>query len=308
PGAAGTAAEQARALVAGLRRGDGEDHVGVRGGERYVARLARGDAPAGAAGAHGDVERAAAAQETPAVALEASPDGVLEALAWRPARRRAPGPGEVEIRVSASGLNFRDVMNALGMRADPEPLGSECSGRIVAVGPGVTGFEPGDDVVAIAPGGFASFAVARAALTARRPASLDPAAAAGVPIAYLTAHYALNHVARIAAGERILIHAAAGGVGLAAVRLAQRAGAEVFATAGSPERRGLLRRLGVVHVMDSRTLDFAGQVLEATGGRGVDVVLSSLAGEFIPRSVEALAEDGRFLEIGKRGIWTAEQV
>src|SRR5690606_20734707 len=204
--------------------------------------------------------------------------------------------------------NFRDVMNALGMRADPEPLGSECSGRIVAVGPGVTGFEPGDDVVAIAPGGFASFAVARAALTARRPAALDPAAAAGVPIAYLTAHYALNHVARLAAGERVLIHAAAGGVGMAAVQLALRAGAEVFATAGSPEKREFLRRLGVAHVMDSRTLDFAEQVLEATGGRGVDVVLNSLAGEFIPRSLAALAEEGRFLEIGKRGIWTAEQV
>src|SRR5690606_495798 len=245
---AATAVEQARTLVAELRRGDGEDHVGVRGGERYVARLARGDAQSEAA-ASGGVVQAAAAPEPATVALEASPDGVLEALAWRPARRRAPGPGEVEIRVSASGLNFRDVMNALGMRADPEPLGSECSGRIVAVGPGVTGFAPGDDVVAVASGGFASFAVARAALTARRPAALDSTTAAGVPIAYLTAHYALNHVARIAAGERVLIHAAAGGVGLAAVRLAQRAGAEVFATAGSPEKREFLRRLGVAHVM-----------------------------------------------------------
>src|SRR5690606_11911493 len=112
---AGTAAEQARALVAELRRGDGEDHVGVRGGERYVARLVRSDAPAEAAGSGGIEEPTAAAPEPTAVSLEASPDGVLEALAWRPARRCAPGPGEVEIRVSASGLNFRDVMNALGM-------------------------------------------------------------------------------------------------------------------------------------------------------------------------------------------------
>src|SRR5690606_22728155 len=124
----------------------------------------------------------------------------------------------------------------------------------------------------------------------------------------LTTYHALYELAGLREGERVLIHAAAGGVGMAAVQLALRAGAEVFATAGSPEKREFLRRLGVAHVMDSRTLDFAEQVLEATGGRGVDVVLNSLAGEFIPRSLAALAEEGRFLEIGKRGIWTAEQV
>src|SRR5262249_7371908 len=107
--------------------------------------------------------------------------------------------------------------------------------------------------------------------------------------------------------ERVLIHAAAGGVGLAAVQLAQRAGAEIFATAGSPAKRAYLASLGVEHVMDSRTLDFADEVLERTDGRGVDVVLDSLSGGFMPRSRRTLAPGGRYLEIGRTGIWTPAQ-
>jgi NADPH:quinone reductase-like Zn-dependent oxidoreductase/acyl carrier protein len=127
--------------------------------------------------------------------------------------------------------------------------------------------------------------------------------AATIPIVFLTAHYALNHLGRMQAGERVLIHAAAGGVGMAALQLAQRAGAEVFATAGSPEKRALLESLGVRHVMDSRSLDFAGEVLRRTGGEGVDLVLNSLAGEAIPKSLSVLRPYGRFLEIGKRDIY-----
>jgi len=294
--------EQARHLVAELLYADGEDQVGVRGGERYVARLVRKkvDAALRAAG-RPDPEALAP------VALEQPSDGVLEGLTWRPMTRRAPGPGEVEIRVYATGLNFRDVMNALRMRTDPEPLGGECAGRVVAVGEGVRHVAVGDEVVALTSGGFATYVIARAELTARIPAGLSHAEAAGVVIAYLTAYHALHELAGLKAGEKVLIHAAAGGVGLAAVHLARRAGAEIFATAGSPEKREYLRGLGVRHVMDSRTLDFAGQVLKATGGRGVDVVLNSLAGEFIPKSVAVLAEGGRFLEIGKRGILTPEE-
>ncbi len=132
--------------------------------------------------------------------------------------------------------------------------------------------------------------------------------AAGIPVAFLTASYGLDRLARLSAGQSILIHAAAGGLGMAAVQLAKCAGAEVFATAGSPEKRDFLRQLGVRHVFDSRSLTFREEVLEATQGRGVDVVLNSLAGDFIRASFDVTAENGCFLEVGKRGIWSTEEV
>src|SRR6185369_15044825 len=132
--------------------------------------------------------------------------------------------------------------------------------------------------------------------------------AATIPIPFLTAEYALNRLARMKAGDRVLIHAATGGVGLAALQIAQRAGAEIFATAGSPEKRQYLQSLGVEHVMNSRTLDFADEIRTRTNGEGIDIVLNSLAGEFIPRSLSTLRAGGRFLEIGKAGIWTDEQM
>ncbi|HXA15307.1 MAG TPA: type I polyketide synthase, partial [Opitutaceae bacterium] len=125
---------------------------------------------------------------------------------------------------------------------------------------------------------------------------------ATITVAFVTAGYALNHLARLAPGERVLIHAASGGVGLAAVQLAQQAGAEIFATAGSPRKRAYLRSLGIRHIMDSRSLDFAGEIRKITGGEGVDVVLNSLAGDFIRTSLSLLRQGGRFLEIGKTGI------
>src|SRR5207302_9094177 len=127
--------------------------------------------------------------------------------------------------------------------------------------------------------------------------------AAAIPVTFLTAHYAVNHLARMGEGERVLIHAAAGGVGLSAVQLAQRAGAEIFATAGSPEKRAFLQYIGVKHVMDSRSLAFAEEVMQRTGGKGVDIVLNSLPGEYIPKSLSILAPHGRFLEIGKMDIY-----
>ena len=292
--------EQAATLLAELLDPDAEDRIALRGRTRYAARLVRCRATPAAASAP-------AVEPRRSVRLAASPDGVLEHLAWIPAERRPPSRGEVEIRVHATGLNFRDVMNALAMREDPDPLGGECSGRVVAVGEGVREVAVGDEVVAVATGGFGTHATVRADLVLPMPRSLGFVEAAGVPLAFLTASYCLHQVARLAAGESVLVHAAAGGVGLAAVRLARLAGAEVFATAGSPEKREFLRSQGVRHVFDSRSLAFADEVLAATEGRGVDVVLNSLAGEFIPRSLAALAERGRFLEIGKRGVWTSEQ-
>jgi NADPH:quinone reductase-like Zn-dependent oxidoreductase/NAD(P)-dependent dehydrogenase (short-subunit alcohol dehydrogenase family) len=283
------------ALLDEVLAGDGEDEVAHRAGARHGARLARCEVPA-PVGDRGPVR------------LVATGSGSLDGLELRPAERRPPGPGEVEIAVRATALNFRDVLTVLDLYpGELPPLGGECAGAVVAVGPGVEGLAVGDPVAAIAPGAFASFVTARAELAVRKPERLTLAEAATVPAAFVTASYALERVAGLRPGDRVLVHAAAGGVGLAAVQLARRLGAEVLATAGSPEKRAFLVRLGIEHVMSSRTPDFAGQVLAATGGRGADVVLNSLSGELLEASVGALAADGRFVELGKRGIWEPER-
>ena len=187
-------------------------------------------------------------------------------------------------------------------------LGVECAGKIVSLGEGVEQFHIGDEVVAIAPYSFGSFVTTAAAYTVAKPAPLSFEQAAAIPIAFVTASYALHHLARLNAGERVLIHTASGGVGLAAIQLTQRAGAEVFATAGSPEKREFLRSLGIQHVMDSRSLSFVDRVREATNGQGVDVVLNSLAGEAISAGLSILKPYGRFLEIGKRDIFQNSQL
>ncbi len=279
-------------LVNEFLANDIEDQVAYRSGTRYVARL---------------VKRRS--QDAQAVQLDMSERGLLDNLTLRPVERRAPGAGEVEIRVFAAGLNFRDVMKALGVYpGNAGLLGDECAGQIVAVGEGVDQFQVGDRVMGIVTGGFSTWITTRADLLVCIPDQVRYEDAAAIPAAFLTAYYALHHVAKIKAGDRVLIHAAAGGVGMAAVQIAQWFGAEIFGTAGNPEKRTFLSALGVPHTMDSRTLNFADDIHQITNGQGVDIVLNSLAGEFIPKSINALGLNGRFLEIGKTDIWDAAQV
>ena len=285
-------AESAAALLAELAAQDAEDQVAYRAGGRFVARITPRRTHDGV------VPRR----------LEIAERGVIEGLTWKPAGRRSPGPREVEIRVAATGLNFRDVLNVLGVYAGgAAPLGAECSGIVTAVGSEVTHVRVGEAVMALADDCFADYVITAGPLVVRKPASLSWGEAATVPIAFLTADYGLHGLATLSRGERVLIHAAAGGVGLAAVELAQRAGAEIFATAGSADKQNHLRRLGVAHVFSSRTLEFSDQIKSIVPA-GVDVVLNSLSGDFIPRSLGALAHGGRFVEIGKAGIWTTEQM
>ncbi len=283
--------EQGAALIERIGVPSAEDQLAQRHGAWHAARLV--PAPVTASDASRRLERGAG--------------GSFDDLELRPAARRAPAAGEVEIRVVAGGLNFRDVMNAVALRDDPEPLGGECAGRIVALGEGVTGFELGDHVVALAEASFADYATTAASLVRPIPHGIGFAEAVTLPFAFMTADHALNGLGAMRRGETVLIHAGAGGVGMAAIQLAQAAGATVFATAGSEAKRERLRQLGVSQVLDSRSLEFEARVRELTGGRGVDLVLNSLAGEFIGASVRCLATAGRFLEIGKRDIWTAEQ-
>ena len=242
--------------------------------------------------------------------LEAGLQKTLDGLLFKTRHRKPPARGEVEVEIRAAGVNFRDVLNALGQYpGDAGLLGLDSVGTVSAAGEGVTGFRPGDPVIVLAtPGCFASHLTANSRLVVPKPAGLSFEEAATIPATFLTAYYALHVLGKMQAGDRVLIHAAAGGVGLAAVQLAQRAGAEVFATVGSAGKREYLEALGVRHIMNSRTLDFAAQIQALTKGEGVTMVLNSLAGEFIEKSLETLAPHGRFLEMGKIGIWDEARV
>nr|WP_313954643.1 SDR family NAD(P)-dependent oxidoreductase [Frankia sp. EI5c] len=207
--------------------------------------------------------------------------------------------GQVRIAVRAAGLNFRDVLTALGMVPVGAPLGTEAAGVVAEVGEGVTGLAVGDRVFGLVPGSVGPLAVADARLLAAIPAGWSFAQAAGVPAVFTTAYHGLVELARVRPGERVLIHAATGGVGLAALQVARHLGAEVFATA-SPAKWGVLRALGVpeTHLASSRTTDFESAFGEATGGEGVDVVLNSLTGPFLDASLRLLPRGGRFVEMG----------
>ena len=217
-----------------------------------------------------------------------------------------PIAGQVQIRVEASGLNFRDVLNVLGLYpGDPGLIGGDVSGIVTELGTGVTGFEVGQRVLGFMPGAFASRVNVPAQLLAPVPKGLSAVAAASIPAAALTARLAFDW-AKLRPGDRVLVHAASGGVGLAAIQLARQRGAIVFATA-STYKRATLRKMGVEYVYDSRSTDFADQILADTEGAGVDVVLNSLTNEgFVAATVRATAQNGRFAEIAKRDIWTPE--
>ena len=220
----------------------------------------------------------------------------------------APDEGYVQVRVEAAGLNFRDVLNVLGLYpGDPGPIGGDFAGIVTQLGSGVAGLEVGQRVYGFMQGAFASRFNVPAQLVAPVPEGLGPVAAATIPAAALTVRLAFDW-AQLQPGDRVLIHAASGGVGLAAIQMAQQQGATVFATA-STFKRATLRKMGVKYVYDSRTTDFADEILADTDGAGVDVVLNSLTNEgFLEATVRATAQGGRFAEIAKRDIWTPEQM
>lgn len=219
-----------------------------------------------------------------------------------------PDEGYVQVRVEAAGLNFRDVLNVLGLYpGDPGPIGGDFSGVVTQLGEGVAGLEVGQRVYGSMQGAFASRFNVPAQFLAPIPDGVSAVEAATIPAAALTVRLAFDW-AQLKPGDKVLIHAASGGVGLAAIQMAQRFGAEVFATA-STFKRATLRKLGVKYVYDSRTTDFADQILADTDGQGVDVVLNSLTSEgFIEATLKATAQNGRFAEIAKRDIWSPEQM
>lgn len=279
-----------------------EDETAWRDGRWYVARLT--PAPLGPQERHTTV----ANPEHDGMRLQIRTPGDLESLELVAAERVPPGTGQIEVAVSASSINFADVLVAFGRYPAFDgrlpQLGVDFAGVVTAVGDGVTGHRVGDHVGGLsATGCWATFITCDANLAVPLPAGLDDADAAALTTATATAWYGLVDLARIGAGERVLIHSATGGVGQAAIAICRAAGAEIYATAGSAERRQLLRDMGIAHVYDSRSLDFADEIRRDTDGYGVDVVLNSVAGAAQRASLELLAFGGRFIEIGKRDIY-----
>ncbi|WP_420978763.1 SDR family NAD(P)-dependent oxidoreductase [Burkholderia gladioli] len=278
-----------------------EEEVLLRADARLVPRMLSAERAAA---------RRPAAAKVPAVLAFEAP-GSLRNLEWFAQAPRTLGEHEVEIEPVATGLNFRDVMYAMGLLSDEAvengfagaTIGMELAGRVLRVGREVSGFAPGDAVLGFAPASFATRVVTRADAIAAKPARLSFEEAATIPTTFFTAWYALVELARLRRGERVLIHGGAGGVGIAAIQIARHFGAEVFATAGSDEKREFVRLLGADHVLDSRGLAFADQVRALTRGQGVNIVLNSLAGEAMVRSIDTLRPFGRFLELGKRDFY-----
>nr|BFE59146.1 hypothetical protein GCM10020063_036720 [Dactylosporangium thailandense] len=270
-----------------------EPQLAVRGGQLFAPRLAR-------------AEPGPELVPPPGTApwrLDSLGRGTLENLALVPHDPGlAPlGPTEVRVALRAAGVNFRDVLNALGMYpGDAGLLGGEGAGVVTEVGAGVSDLRPGDRVLGVFDGSFATLAVTERGLLVPVPPGWDWARAAATPVVFLTAAYGLFDLAALRPGEAVLVHAGAGGVGMAAIGLARARGAEVYATA-SPDKWPVLRELGLDedHIASSRTLEFEDRFLAATGGRGVDVVLNSLAGDFVDASLRLLPRGGRFVEMGK---------
>jgi len=247
----------------------------------------------------------------PAIRLGFDHPGQLKSLQWERRELRILGPNDVEVDVRATGLNFRDVMYALGILTDAAmengfagaTLGLEFAGVVTSIGADVVQFSPGDRVL-----GFGSSCLGNRVVTDARGIALLPAGAsfeagATIPSTFFTAYYAFVKLARLSKGEKVLIHGAAGGVGLAAIQIAHALGAEVYATVGSAEKRDVLRLIGVKHIYDSRSLAFADEILRDTHNSGIDVVLNSLAGEAINRNFRLLKPFGRFIELGKRDFF-----
>ncbi len=278
---------------------DPETHVAYRTGHRQTARLVRTSTGA---------ERLSLPEPAGQSAwlLEPDPQGALERLEVEAAPARSLSSGEVRVAVLATGLNFWDMFRSLGV-IDEGLLGGEFCGRVLEVGPGVTTVQEGDRVVGLAFGTFSSEAVTCEEMVAPAPADLPAAALATMPTAFVSAALSFD-CSGLDSGEKVLIHAGAGGVGLAAIQLAQAAGAEVFATASAP-KQAYLRSLGVRHVFDSRSTKFSEQILEATGGTGVDVVLNSLTGPgFIDASLACLTRGGRFVELARVDILSHDKM
>lgn len=285
-----------------LHSGAEDDETAWRGGEWYTARLRPGPLRPS------ERQVIVVEHERDGMRLQIRNPGDVESLEFASFDRVAPGPGEVEVAVSASSVNFADVLVAFGryptFEGYKQQLGIDFAGVVTAVGPDVTGHQIGDRVGGMSAGGcWSTFVTCDARLAITLPPEIPVGDAAAIPTASATAWYGLHDLARISSADKVLIHSGTGGVGQAAIAIARAAGCEIFATAGSPHRRQLLKDMGIEHVYDSRSVAFADEIRRDTDGYGVDVVLNSIPGAAQRAGLELLAFGGRFIEIGKRDIY-----
>ena len=302
----------ATALIDELLADPDHDEVALRDGQRYLNRLVR--VPTSVDGVLAVEPRRTVVDlgGAGAVRLQIDQPGRLDALTVHAVKRIPPQDDQVEVRVVAAGLNFADVLKAMGvyptLDGNAPVIGIECVGYVTARGSNVDSLEIGQRVIALGPGSFGSHLTTLADLAVPVPDAFSDGEVATVGVAYLTAWHALCEVGRLAPGERVLIHSATGGVGLAAVAIAKMIGARIYTTAGSAAKRELLSGFGVEYVGDSRSVEFAEEILDATDGHGVDVILNSLSGEAIRRGVQILAPGGRFVELGKKDVYADAQL
>lgn len=297
-------------LIKELELSEGEE-ISLRGKDRYIHILEKSDPQK----IREESKRKVRALGSPYHTVIGN-HKIIDNLELREFARRAPAEDEVEIKIHASALNFRDVMMAMGMLSDEavegglygRNFGLECSGEITSVGGQVKDLAIGDKVVALSPSCLGGFTHAKACHVAKKPEHFSYEDAATIMIVYLTAYYALSYLCRMKKGDKVLVHAGAGGVGIAAIKLAQLMGAEVFATAGSEQKHNYLKTLGVSHIFSSRDLTFKDRIMEITEGSGVDIVVNSIAGKAITQSINCLAPYGRFVEIGKRDIYDDKRI
>ncbi|CAE7249833.1 ppsC, partial [Symbiodinium sp. CCMP2456] len=277
-----------------------EEEMAIRDGEIRTAKLAR-----------------SALKYTGAVRLNMPARGSIAGMRVVPqatSARAAAAPGMAQLRIRAVGLNFRDVLNVMGLYpGDPGPPGADCGGTVISLGDKIPHLRLAEDVFGESPGCLSTYNTSSAALLSPKPPSWTYEEACCMPVIFVTVEEALGDVAKLKRGERVLIHAAAGGVGLVAIQYAAFVGAEVYATAGASEKHEFLRGLGVKYITSSRNgqkfEDDMKKLLEEQRVDGIDVVLNSLShDDYIPRSLALLRKGGRFLEIGKRGIWSHEQM
>ncbi len=295
--------EQQLPSVVALLEDEGakEDKIALRAGQMQAPRLVRSQ-PARKAARTQALER----PEGEAFALDFSRNGI-ENIGIKAFDRPAPKDDEIELEVGAWAQNFRNVMVAMGVSDAVKVMVLDCAGKVTAVGRKVQGFAVGDRVMTTAYGPFASHLCAKASFTAKTPDGLTDVEAAGIPTCFMTAWHALVEAAKLKKGETVLLHSATGGVGLAAIQIARHIGADVIATAGTARKRALLRSMGIARVFSSRSAVFEKQVLEATGGEGVDVALNFLVKELADATMRCVKAGGRHVEIGKTDVRTPEQ-
>ena len=289
-------------VVSQLLSGSDEDETAWRNNEWYSARLCP------TALRPEERRNTVVDHETQGMRMQIRTPGDLQTMELVAFDRATPGPGQIEVAVTASSINFADVLVAFGRYPSFEghlpQNGTDFAGVVTAVGPDVTDHKVGDHVGGMSPNGcWGTYVTCDAHLAATLPAGLSDVQAAAVTTASATAWYGLNELARIRTGDKVLIHSGTGGVGQAAIAICRAAGAEIYATAGSPERRQKLHDMGIEHVYDSRSIEFADQIRRDTGGYGVDIVLNSVTGAAQLAGIKLLALGGRFIELGKRDIY-----